>query len=430
MGNIYKSLIISPNKNKSLTVLNPGYLVIDSKGVILEVSKEDPRNKFKSFQYYDYSKCLILPGFIDTHTHLPQYSFVGLGGSEELLPWLENYTFPEEDKFKSNETSRERSRIFFRDAIRNGTTCIAAYATIHKNACDIAFEEAGKSKIRAIIGKVMMNQNSPKYLIEKTEDSINTSLELAEKWNGFNDRLYYALTPRFAVTCSIELLKKTAEAAQKNNLYIQSHLSESKNEIVFIKKIYPKYKSYTDVYYQTGILGPKTIMAHCIYLDEDEVNMIKDTKTKVVHCPTSNRFIKSGVMPLRKYLNNNLTVGLGTDVAGGYSLSMFNEMKETTEMSKILEVYTEKSNTTITPSEAFYLATLGGAETLSLEKEIGSLEKGKKGDFLIIDYRKSDPLNGKSEFNKPDEILSRIIYRGSCSIVKHVFINGEEINTS
>ena len=224
-------------------------------------------------------------------------------------------------------------------------------------------------------------------------------------------------------------MKSIAKIAKEKDVYIQTHLSENLDEIAFTQTLFPKFKNYTDIYYQAGILGPKTIMAHCVYLNEKEIKLIKKTKTSIAHCPTSNRFLMSGIMPFRKFRKENLRIGLGTDVAGGYSLSMFNEMKEAIENSKYLFLFSEgKIGPPMSIAEAFYLATLGGAEVLSMKDKIGSLEKGKKADFLIVDYNKSDPMKGGNDYQKPEQILSKLIYRGGSSAVKDVFINGKKVN--
>ncbi|MBI4232636.1 amidohydrolase family protein, partial [Candidatus Peregrinibacteria bacterium] len=206
---------------------------------------------------------------------------------------------------------------------------------------------------------------------------------------------------------------------------------ENIEEIAFTKKLFPNFKNYTDIYYQAGILGSKTIMAHCVHLDSDEIKLIKKTKTKIAHCPTSNRFLMSGIMPFRSFQKQNLCMGLGTDVAGGYSLSMFNEMKEAVENSKSLFVFSQgKVSPPMSIAEAFYLATLGGAEVLSMQDQIGSLEKGKKADFLVLDYQSIDPMGDKSDYRRPEQILSKLIYKADASVVKKVFVNGEKVGKS
>lgn len=430
MGSIYKALIIFSKNKKTLKTFNPGYLVVSEKGLIEEVSEKDPRKKYKSYRFSDRSDCLICPGFIDIHNHLPQHAFAGIG-EKALLQWLKNYTFPREEKFKNDEVAKLSAKVFFDELVKNGTTTSLTYVTIHKSATDLAFKSAEKAGIRAIIGKVMMNQNSPKLLTEKTEKSLADSIELIDKWHGYDNRLFYVLTPRFAITCSWKLLKSIGAIAKDKGVYIQTHLSENPDEISFTKKLFPNYKSYTDIYYQAGILGPKTIMAHCIYLDRIEISLIRKTQTKIAHCPTSNRFLMSGIMPFRTYQEEDLQMGLGTDVAGGYSLSMFNEMKEAIENSKLLFVFSKgAAGPPMTVAEAFYLATLGGAKVLSMQDKIGSLEKGKEADFLVIDYKLIDPMGSGGDYKKPEQILSKLIYRCVPSIIKEVFVGGKKVSKS
>lgn len=430
MGSIYKALIVSPKSKTELKVFAPGFLVVSNVGVIEDVSEKDLRRKYKNYHFFDFSDQLICPGFVDVHNHLPQYAFAGIG-EKALLPWLENYTFPRESKFKNNEISKLSAKVFFDDLIKNGTTTTLTYVTIHKSATDLAFEFAKKAGLRAIIGKVMMDQNSPKSLTEKAKQSLEDSLKLIDKWHGYENRLFYALTPRFAITCSLELMQSVGELAQKKEVYVQTHLAENRDEIAFTKKLFPKYRNYTDVYYRSGLLGQKTIMAHCIYLNNEEINLMKKTKTKIAHCPTSNRFLMSGIMPFRTYQKENLQIGLGTDVAGGYSLSMFNEMKEAIENSKSLFVFSGgKISPPMTVPEAFYLATLGGANVLSMDKRIGSLEIGKEADFLVINHQLVDPMGSESDYQEPEQIISKLIYKATPSVISEVFVKGKKVNTN
>lgn len=426
MNAIYKGLIVSSKNKKTLNILNPGYLVISKTGEIEEVTATNPAKKYKSYPLKDYSNCLICPGFVDVHNHLSQYAFAGMG-EKELLSWLKKYTFPREKMFKSDSVARDAAKIFFRDLIKNGTTTVSTYVTTHKSATEIAFEEAEKAGIRAFIGKVMMDRQAPESLRNRAESSLKQSEELIEKWHGKKGRLFYILTPRFALSCSFEMMKKISRLAVDKKVYIQTHLAENKDELRAVKEMFPKYKNYTDIYDKAGLLGSRSIMAHCLYLSDSEIKAIKRTDTKIAHCPTSNRFLKSGIMPFRKYSRLGIEIGLGTDVAGGYSLSMFNEMKEALENSKYADLFFDgEAAPPMTLPEAFYLATLGGAKTLGMQNEIGSLEKGKRGDFLIIDHLKCDPAGDNSDYLKPEQILSKIIYRGHSDIIKAVFLNGKK----
>jgi len=428
MRAIFKGTILSPISKGKVLFIVPGYLVTSEQGNILEVTSDNPREKYKSFPFYDFSDRIICPGFIDIHNHLSQLPLMGLSDNN-LLTWLNKLVFPCEGKFKSQEIAKQTADSFFRQLLKNGTTTTSTYVTIHKQATDLAFQSAKENGVRAFIGKVMMDQEVPGNMLEDTQKSLQDSEELIEKWDGYdNGRLRYALTPRFAVSCSFSMLKGIGELAKKYDVYIQSHLAESNGELKLIQKLYPDFENYTDVYYRAGILSEKTIMAHCIYLSREEIEVLRKTGIKVSHCPTANRFLASGIMPYRKLEQSGLTIGLGTDVAGGYSLSMFNEMKEAIETSKMINfLNSEKQYKPITVEEAFYLATLGGAKVLSLEKETGSLEIGKSADFLVIDYQKLNDFKNRDILSNARNILSKMIYLGNKDIIEQVYLRGKRV---
>ena len=422
-GKIFKGILITSQKNKSLKYYNPGFMAISDKGIIEQISDKNICSKYSNYDFYDYSKYLIIPGFIDAHNHVSQYSITGLGKGE-LLSWLENYTFPVEKRFNEKDFAKKISRSFFKDLIKNGTTTISTFPTVFKSSTDIVFNQAEKSGIRAVIGKVMMDQNCPDFLKENTLKSIKDSEELIEKWHKKNKKLFYASSPRFAITCSFKMLKGAARLREKYDTYLQTHLAENKQEIVTVKKIFPKFKSYLDVYKNAGMLGEKSLMVHCIYLNENDLKNLEKTKTKIVHCPTANTFMCSGIMNYRKYLDLNLDICLGTDVGGGYSLSMLEVIKQTIECSKILSVFSKENFKPITLEEAFYSATLGGAKCLSLQNEIGSLDVGKEADFLIIDLKQICSIEDDL---KPFELLSKCVYNNNSVKIKSVYVQGENL---
>jgi len=301
--------------------------------------------------------------------------------------------------------------------LKLGTTTVVAYATSSTEATDIAFESAFRQGIRAYIGKVMMEREGPLELLEDKDTSLKGYEYLYQKWKNIS-RLNLVVTPRFAITCSQESLEKAAHFAQSHQLFIQTHLSESQSEIRHTLELFPWAQHYTDIYEKTGILGEKTLLAHGVHLLEDEKKIIKKTKSKIIHCPTSNRFLRSGSMPYISYKNDFIPLGLGTDVAGGYSLSMAHEMKEAIETSKSFE------GECMSVLEALYLSTLAGALALNQENNIGSLEKGKKADFVIVDDRLSSPL--PSLYQKPLERLSQFIYRNHPHSIVATYCEGDE----
>ena len=415
---------ISPNR---VLYLDPGYLVISEDGVIEDVCKEIPKSGEYDQEFYDYSEKLICPGFIDIHNHLPQFTLSGLYRGN-LLEWLSEIVFPAEGRLSSPEVAERFAEQFFLELLSKGTTTTSSYVTSHKEATDIAFRYAERSGIRAFLGNVLMDQNAPDYLINDIQVLLRDSEGLIEKWDGYdNGRLRYVLTPRFAPTCSFDLLQGIGKIAQKHGVHIQTHLAESKEEIATAMDIFSDFENYTDVYSQAGLLTERTIAAHCIYLNDSEIETLQKTGVKISHCPSSNRFLQSGIMPYRKLEKSGIPIGLGTDVGAGYSLSMFSEMREAIESSKTIHFLDPSTDyKPITSIEAFYLATLGGAKALSLDDETGSLEKGKSADFSIIDIAQLNVFN-EDFFSNPEDLISKLIYGNGENYIEEVFVRGKQV---
>lgn len=397
----------------------------------------------------------ILPGLVDLHAHLPQYPAVAMDGLE-LLPWLETHVFPLEASFRNPDAAEAAARIFFAHQLGWGTTTSVAYLTVHQEAADRAFRVAEAIGIRAVLGKVMMDRHCPDALREDTQASLAASAELCETWHGRDGgRLGYAFTPRFAPTCSMELMEGLAREAERQGAWIQTHLSENLDEIARVKELFPEARDYTDVYARAGMLGPRTLMGHCIHLSASEREVLRASGTTLVHCPRSNAFIKSGIMPLRRWLSEGHSVGLATDVGGGPSLDLWGEMAAACNQSKLrwaerrtqargLEAVEGLDAGTrarvaealdlapfepVGPAEAFHLATLGGARALGLDKVIGSLEPGKDADFVVMDPQAADPQEGRPDL-RAEEVLSRFIYRPRHAMVKATFVRGRLVHGS
>lgn len=429
MSMIIKGIIITSSSNRTIKSYNPGYLAISEQGIIEEISITDLRPSYPTHHFEDHSQHLILPGFIDLHNHLPQYAFAGLG-TGQLLDWLNKYTFPREQEFENVSVAQKAAQQFFTDLVRAGTTTTVTYVTIHEQATNAAFMEAEKIGIRAIIGKVMMDHNAPIKLQETTQESLASTERLIQKWHQKNNRLFYVITPRFAITCTPTLMREAANLQKKYDTYLQTHLAENKEEVAIIKKLFPTTNSYLDVYQATGMLGNKTLMAHGIYLNEDDLKIIHETQTRIVHCPTSNRFITSGIMPLRNYLAHNINMGLGTDVAGGYSLSILHEMREALEMSKVFSLTDASHPSPITLDEVLYCATLGGAQALGIDAITGSIEVGKAADLVILDPKIADSWIWENNYHEPLQLLAKCIYTTQGYPVIKTFIQGLQVYTS
>lgn len=400
-----KCNILNPVSEQKTILLQDVVMTIEDDKItnISPFSEFDGTNK----KITDKSDKLILPGLIDTHVHLSQWRIRG-NYKSDLLEWLSTFTFPEEIRSFNPEYARAVAKEFFASLIDAGTTTSSIYVTVSQEATNIAFEEASKLGCRAIIGKVCMDRNSPEQLLESTEKSFQQSVELCQQWDN-SGMLNYAFTPRFAVVCSGELMCKIGKYAQENSKYVQTHLSENRNEIALVKELFPEANSYTDVYQQCQLLGAKTIMAHAIHLTRSEIELLKLTDTKLAHCPDSNFFLKSGKFPYQKMKDSGLIIGVGSDVAGGTNLDMFYHMK--------MANYTQ-SDGSIGVQAAFYLATLGGAKVLSKAHEIGSIEIGKQADFLVVDLNNKDGV---------EEILSELIFVKGKKAIEEVYVAGKRL---
>jgi guanine deaminase len=416
MRHVFKSLVMNPVSVDRVDFHDPGFLVVCD-GRVEELTDVDPRSRFPEAEFHDLSGFAILPGFVDTHVHLPQFPIMGIG-SESLLVWLDRYTYPEEMRFSDPQYALRISESFFDALVAGGTTCACIYCSVHEIATDIAFESALRKGVRAFIGKTMMDRNAPAPLVETTAASIKASLSLCSKWDGAGGgRLRYVFTPRFAGSCSMDLMREAGLMARERQTLIQSHLSESESEVRWIRSLFPERTSYTDVYEFAGILGERTIMAHCIHLSEDEVSLLAASRTGIAFCPYSNRALHSGIMPYEKLKRATMKIGLGSDIAGGPSLSMFRQMGEALNSANA-------ETSCLSPAGALYLATLGGAEVLGLDDRIGSFAPNKDADFIVVDYHSVDPLSGQGLYNDPAQILSRLCYNGNSSCVESVYIQG------
>lgn len=329
----------------------------------------------------DHRPHILMPGFIDAHAHFPQMQIIGSYGAE-LLDWLNTYTFPEETKFSDTQHGRRIARLFLDEMVRHGTTTVAAYCSVHKESAEAFFAEALSRDMLAIGGKVMMDRNAPEGLRDTPQAGYDDTKALIAEWHG-KGRLHYAITPRFAITSSPEQMEMAgALARERRDLHIQTHLSENHAEIAFTRELYPAAKDYTDIYAQYGLLGPKTLLGHCIHLSEREADLLSDTGSVAVFCPTSNLFLGSGLFDWQRYSKRSkpLRIAAATDVGGGTNYSMLRTMDEG---YKVIALQGEKMN----PLAAFWQITLGNAKALSIEDRVGTLDPGTDADIVVLDAR-------------------------------------------
>ena len=378
----------------------------------------------------DVRRWLVTPGLVDLHAHLPQIPNAGLGAGLDLLTWLNRYIFPLERAF--DRAAAERlAPAAFRAFAGAGTTTVVAYGAVWPDSLDACFEAAEAHGIRAVMGKVMMDRLSYDEAIapgEILELSLRQSTDLCARWHGRDGgRLRYAFTPRFAVSCSAELLSESARLAADAGAYLQTHLSEDGGEMGEVRRLFPEARDYLDVYDLAGGLGARTILAHAIHLSPREIARLAETGSHVAHCPASNLFLGSGNMPLARYLDEGISVGLGSDVAAGPELSLFGVMRAGAYTHNALGTEAAALGS-LDPLRWLRLATLDGAAALGLQDEIGSIEVGKEADLILVDPELTAPLPG-IETSDPSELMGRLIFRPHPAMVRGAWVRGRRLAT-
>jgi guanine deaminase len=379
----------------------------------------------------DLRPLVLMPGLVDLHAHLPQLPNAGLGNGLDLLTWLHRYIFPLEKAY-SREVAERQAPAAWRAFAAAGTTTVVAYAAIWPDSTDAAFATAEQHGIRAVIGKVMMDRLSYDTEIdprEILETSLRQSDELASRWHGRDDgRLQYAFTPRFAISSSAEMLRESATLARHHGAYWQTHLSEDGGEIAEVGRLFPEARDYLDCYDRAGGLGARTILAHAIHLSDDEVRRLVASGSSVAHCPASNLFLSSGMMPLAAYRAAGMRIGLGSDVAAGPELSIFSAMRAGAVTQRVLELTGRAPREGALRSIDWLRAgSLDGARALGMGDRIGSLEVGKEADLIAVDARLTTPLQGDELPSEADDIVSRLIFRPHPDMVRAAWVRGRAL---
>lgn len=419
MVQIYKGNILFTKIKDKFEIIENGFIIVKN-GKMLDLYKNLP-SEYQNFEVIDFSDNLIIPGMNDLHCHAPQFRNLGMAMDKELIPWLDNYTFPEEGKFKSIEYSDKVYKNFIKEVWRHGTTRIAVFATVHKDSSIRLMDLFKQSGLGALVGKVNMNINCTDDLLENTEKSISDTEYILENYYNDDELVNPIITPRFIPSCNSELLKSLGDLAIKYNVPTQSHLSENLGEIDWVKQLQPESEFYGDAYNRFNLFGQtKTLMAHCVYSCDKELELMKKNNVFAVHCPNSNLNLGSGIMPVRKFLDNDINIALGSDISGGHDLSIFKVMVNAIQCSKLLWVNSNKQIDFLTLSEAFYMATKGGG---SFFGKVGSFEKNYDFDALILDDSNLNP-----ESYSLIERLERFIYIGDDRNIIHRYVRGEEIS--
>jgi guanine deaminase len=359
-----------------------GGLVAEN-GYIKEVGYfNSMKSKYPDYRIIDYSDYLVMPGFIDTHIHYPQTEIIGSYG-RQLVDWLNDYTFAVEKNFNDREYAQNIARLFIKELLRNGTTTSMTYATQSAVSTDAIFEAASEYNMRFIAGKVLMNRNAPSVICDTVESARKDCEYLINRWHH-EGRNLYAITPRFAITSDMEQLKMAGELHKKYpDTFIQTHLSENPAEVKTTLELFSDCSDYLEVYEKAGLVDDYSFFAHCIHLSQSERQRLKSAGSVVVHCPTSNLFLGSGLFPLKKTIESGIKTCIATDVGAGTSFSLLRTLGDAYKIAQ-LQGYT------INSLESFYCVTYGAAKALKLDDKIGSFRVGNEADFIVVDYRVPD----------------------------------------
>lgn len=416
---VLKGDIIFTSEKDNFQIYENSYIIIEEGRVVKII--DELEETYKSYDLRDYSGKLIIPGFTDLHLHAPQFPNRGLGLDKELIPWLDTYTFPEEGKYSDLEYSRKVFSRLINELWKNGTTRSAVYSTIYKESTKLLMDMFIESGLGSYVGKVNMDRNTADYLTEDTCQSSRDTLEIIEEYKNKSDLVKPIITPRFAPTCTPKLLKDLGELAKEHNIPLQSHLSENKSEVEWVKELFPESKNYASVYDEFNLLGQtRTIMAHCVYNTDEEIDLMAKNGVYAAHCPYSNYNLSSGTMPVREYLNKGVPVGLGSDISGGHSISIPNVIVGTIQASKMIWLETNKELEALKFTEAFYLATKGGG---SFFGKVGSFEEGYEFDALVIDDSSLSDINDLTI----EERVQKFVYIGDDRNIIEIYVQGKQI---
>lgn len=420
MKKLFKGNIVFTKSKDEFTSYEGGYLALED-GKVVYAGMEIPES-FKDVEVQDKKEQLIIPSFVDLHLHGPQFANCGIGYDEQLLEWLEKYTFKEESKFSDLEYAEEIWKDLINELWACGTLRSVVFSSRHYEATRSLLNLFIESKLGAHVGKVVMDRNSPDYYIDNTKETIEENLKLIDEFHGKNDKVDVILTPRFVPTCTEEVMDELGKISCEKKIPVQSHINESLGEIAWVKELHPEDESYGAIYERHNLFGrdEKCIMAHCIYNTEKEIDMM-DRNFYPVHCPESNANLLSGIMDVKTLLNKGIKVSLGSDISGGQNIFMPRQIALCVQLSKMKGRMEDDISLAISASEAFFMATKNGGDFFG---KVGSFEEGFSGDFLIVDVHE---IMAPREKRTPTEALEKWLYMGEKYNIKERYIQGEEI---
>lgn len=417
MLTIIKGNIISAEKLGEIEIVENGYLVAKD-GVIQGIFKALP-NEYKNEKVDDYGNDLVIQAFSDMHLHAPQYAMLGMGMDLPLLDWLNTYTFPTEANFKNTELARKIYKDLAEKLISNGTTRVCMFSSMHADSTIVLMEELEKVGVTGYVGKVNMDRNGGVDLEETTEESINETKRWLEACKKFK-YIKPIITPRFTPSCTNELMAELGKIAKENKLPIQSHLSENKGEIAWVKELHPDCPEYWETYQKYDMWNNKTLMAHCVHSSQREMDAIKNAGVYVVHCASSNENLTSGYAQIRKMLNQNIKVVLGSDIAGGDHLSMFDNVTATIRASKARGIMDDYQTPFLTVEEAFYLGT---SSANSFFDEKPGFAKGNELHAIVVNDEELPKVRDLSI----KERFERCMYLRQANGIKAVYSVGRKV---
>ncbi|XP_038141588.1 guanine deaminase [Cyprinodon tularosa] len=432
---VCRGTLVHSTPEEALLVLEDALLGVNSDGKIAFIERGEELQKLSQIFGFDPSAVtqleqheFLMPGMIDTHIHASQYSYSGTALDMPLLQWLNNYTFPVESRFKDLEFANKVYTQVVKRTLRNGTTTACYFATIHTDASLLLGQIANDFGQRALVGKVCMDRNDfVKHYKETSHESQDETYRFIKELLSKKYPLVKpVVTPRFAPSCTEALLAQLGAIAKNNNLHIQSHISENLEEVELVKQLFPKSGSYTDIYNKCNLLTDKTVMAHGCHLSDEELALFRETGAALSHCPNSNISLCSGVLDVRNVLNHKVKLGLGTDVAGGYSSSMLDAVRRALDSSKVLTIQDPKHKT-LTFEEVFRLATLGGSHALSLDEQTGNFEVGKDFDALRVNVAAPGGPIDLIEDENPKVLLEKFLNLGDDRNIMEVFVAGRKV---
>ncbi|SFM10779.1 guanine deaminase [Rugamonas rubra] len=370
---------------------------------------------------HDYSGKLIMPGFIDTHVHYPQTEMIA-SPAPGLLPWLETYTFPTERRFDDPAHAADVAEFFLDELLRCGTTTAMVYCSVHAASVDAFFAASEKRDLRMVAGKVLMDRNCPEFLRDTAESGVSDSEALIQRWHR-RGRALYAITPRFAPTSSDAQLRLAGELARAYpDTFVQTHVSENRDECAWVQRLFPQARSYLDVYDQVGLLRPRAMYGHCIWLDDGDRARMADSGAAAAVCPTSNLFLGSGLFDFDRADRAGMLLSLATDVGGGTSFSMLQTMNEAYKVARLSGSY-------LPALRMFYLATLGAARSMQLEGTIGNFAAGAEADFIVLDAQATPLLQRRSAHcDSLEELLFALALLGDDRAVAATYAAGRRVH--